>query len=516
MRRFGKLFPILLLVGCMVPSDAKVSDESAINGIDDSGFGSDSGDTDADGEDYVPSEDESDYLALAPAATDQYVFVANPDRDTLSRIAVSTLAVVTVEVGRIPSSVQTTSDHRLAVTLDQGDDAVSIVHAETLDVFALEVRDNMNQLSLSPDGAWAMAWYDPNAESLGSSGGVTSFNEVSFVRTDPATHYPMAVGYDPAGVRWSDDGTRAVVVSDACLAVVTLGDASPERTLIPLVEDDADPPVAEEVVLTPDGRYAFVRQRGVDDLLVVDLDNAVVDRVTVGTDPTDMDVRADGDFLTVVSRSARQLWSFDLANPYATAEVVDFPVDLPFGSITFTGDGKRAVLYTNASAVAALSIWEVGTTDFDTRALVKPAASVGLSPEGTTALVFHTRENAADANRDDPFYDQWALTLMETDDNGENRLLLPTEPTGYTVTDDDRYGYFILDGHDLLEMVSFDTLIPTTVPLPSQPAFIGTFPGLDMAWASQAHDLGRISFYDPATASLDTITGFELNGEIDH
>ena len=37
-----------------------------------------------------------------------------------------------------------------------------------------------------------------------------------------------------------------------------------------------------------------------------------------------------------------------------------------------------------------------------------------------------------------------------------------------------------------------------------------------MAWASQAHELGRLSFYDPDAASLDTITGFELNSEIEH
>jgi hypothetical protein len=37
-----------------------------------------------------------------------------------------------------------------------------------------------------------------------------------------------------------------------------------------------------------------------------------------------------------------------------------------------------------------------------------------------------------------------------------------------------------------------------------------------VAWASQAHELGRLSFYDPDAASLDTITGFELNSEIEH
>ena len=505
---------ILLLVACGTSTDY---------GYDSGGQYGDSGynyeadtDTDTDADSDPPSEDESDYLKLAPAATDKYVFVANPDRDTLTRIAVAELEVKTVEVGRIPSAVQTTADYRLAVTLDEGDDAVSIVHAETLEVFPVAIRDNMNQLSLSPDGAWAMAWYDPDAESLGASGGVTSFNEVSFVRTDPGTHYPLAVGYDPAGVRWSADGNRAIVVSDESLAVVDLTGSEPVRTLIPLVDDDIDPPVAEEVVLAPDGRFAFVRQRGMERLLVVDLDNGVLDQVAVGADPTDMDVTIDGASLAVVARTAREVWTYDLANPYAAPEVVAFPVDVAYGSISFTGDGERALLYTNASAVTALSIWEVGTDQWSTRALVKPVESVGLSPEGTTALIFHTKGNAADADPEDPFYNEWALTLLETDSIGENRLLLPSEPTGYTVTDDDRWGFFILDGHDLLEAVHFDTLIPTLVTLPSEPAFVGTLPGESVAWASQRHELGRISFYDPDADALDTLTGFELNSDIEH
>ena len=513
--------PFLLLAAC---ADYNLAGKTASEDADASGAESDTDtDTDSDadgdadsGDTDLPSEEEADYLRFAPAATDKYVFVANPDRDTLTRVAVSTLAVDTVEVGRIPSTVQTTADYRLAVTLDEGDDAISIVYAETLEVFPVEIRDNMNQLSLSPDGAWAMAWYDPDAESLGSTEGVTSFNEVSFVRTDPPTHYGMAVGYDPAGVRWSEDGTRAVVVSDGSLAVVDLTQDPPARTLILLEEDQIDPPVAEEVVLAPDGRYAFVRQRGVQDLLVVDLDNEVVDRVTVGSDPTDMDVTIDGTSLVVVARAARQLWTFDLANPYADADTVDFPVDLALGSLQLTGDGRRAVLYTNATLIDALAIWDVGTDDWDTRSLVKPVANVGLSPSGDTALIFHTEDNADDADPADPFYDEWAVTLMETDGLGENRLLLPSEPTGYTVSDDDRWGYFILDGHDLLEAASFSSLIPTLVTLPSEPAFIGTLPGQDVAWASQRHELGRLSFYDPDAATLNTLTGFELNSDIDH
>ena len=36
------------------------------------------------------------------------------------------------------------------------------------------------------------------------------------------------------------------------------------------------------------------------------------------------------------------------------------------------------------------------------------------------------------------------------------------------------------------------------------------------AWVSQDHPLGRISFFDPDDASLETLTGFELNSGIEN
>jgi hypothetical protein len=45
---------------------------------------------------------------------------------------------------------------------------------------------------------------------------------------------------------------------------------------------------------------------------------------------------------------------------------------------------------------------------------------------------------------------------------------------------------------------------------------VGVLPGQSVAWASQAHELGRLSFYDPDSTTLDTITGFELNSDIEH
>ena len=68
--------------------DADVAAEAPNDGEFDDGYG---------------SESEDSFLALRPATTDAYVFVANPDRNTVSRISVPSLEVLTTEVGVEPS-----------------------------------------------------------------------------------------------------------------------------------------------------------------------------------------------------------------------------------------------------------------------------------------------------------------------------------------------------------------------------------------------------------------------------
>lgn len=516
----GSLFLLLFGPGCADYSlDAGMSLTESRNdtGYDQGAADADADtDTDADTDDDLPPEEEDDYLRMAPAATDKYVFVANPGRDTITRIAVSDLSVKTVDVGHIPSTVFTTGDFAQAVTLNEGDDSVTIVASETMEVLDLPIRDNMNSLSLSGNGEWAMAWYDPNKESMGTSNGVISFNEVSFVRMETPTHFPLAVGYNPQGVRWSDDGKLAVVVSDGSLAVIDLTVDPPTSRTIAIAEDELDAPPAEEVVLTPDGKYAFVRQGDTEFLLVVELATGAVAEVQVGEDPTDMDVTPDGQRLAVVARSAREIWAYDVDDPFATPSLVPFPSDSAYGAVAFAGDGTRAILYTNAVLLDSMAIWDTETDSFDERSLIKPVQSIGLSPAGDNAIVFHTKSDAADADDDNPFNGEWAATLMQTDGTGENKLLLPAEPKGYGVTDDNAFGFFIMEGENTLEVVSFSTLLPTLITLPSEPVFVGALPDAPFIYASQQHELGRISFYEAANTELDTITGFELNADIEH
>lgn len=512
--------PLLLLALLAACSDSGLamkgtSDEAAMVPSDTAGGGADAGDADVD-EDTDPPETESDYLRLAPAATDAFVFVANPDRDSVTRIQVDTLAVLTAAVGDHPSVVTTSADYSRAVTFNEGSDDVSIIDAATLAVKTVGVRDDFNQMAMSGDGEWVMCWYDPDTESTGQTGGVQSFNEVSFVRLDDAKHFPMAVGPKPHAVRWSADGTKAIVVSDASLALLDLTAATLAPVLIPIADDEQDAPPAEEVELSPNGAYAFVRQFGSDAILVVDLANLDVTSLPVGSNPTDLDVSPDGQTVAVVSRGDKQVWTFDAANPFTVPGVIDFPSENAYGSLLYAGAGEKGILYTNAAAIPHYGLWDTTTGVVTEKSLVKPVGSMGISPTGGSLLVFHTHGDADDADRSSPFYGEWALTLINLADFRDNPMVLEAEPASYTVSDDGRYGYFIMGTMKYLETLNFSTLLVDEVPLPSTPVHIGVLPDSNLAYASQEHDLGRLSFYDPDAATLDTITGFELNADIDH
>ena len=482
------------------------------------GFDADAdADSDADADnDSGGSETEDPYFKLPPAGTDSYVFVANPDRDTVTRIQVPELLVDTRDVGAMPTQVQTTADYMRAVTLNEGSDDVSIIDAELFTVDTVGIRDNFNAMSLSGDGQWAAAWYNPDAESSASSGGIQTFNEVSFVNLDTKVHTPMVVGFNPRGIRWSADGTLAVVVSDASLAIIDLTAATLSPQLVPIADDVVDAPAAEEVELSPDSNWAFVRQYGTSEIVLVDLHALTSDLLPVGDNPTDLDLSPDGAEVAVMARDAHELWIFDAVDPLAAPRIVSTPADTAYGSVLFAGGGGQAVLYTNATRVSKFATWNTTTDIITDHSLVKPVSSMAASPTGGSLLVFHTEDDASDADTTSQFYGEWALTLVDLDDFRQNPILLPNEPSGYSVTTDGKYGFYLLEGFNFLEVLDFETMLPEEIALKSPPVFVGTLPETDIAFASQENDLGRISFYTADQGSLDTITGFELNSQIDH
>ena len=483
-------------------------------------------DADADDENWG-SEQEDDFLKLLPAVTDQYVFVANPARDTVTRISVPSLEVITVDVGVEPDVVVTTSDYSRAITFNKGSDTISVIDSSTLDVLEVDVLDNLNNMEVSPNGDWAIAFHDADLEENNSSSSSTqSFNEISIVDTLTGDHYPMVVGRNPHQVKFTEDSNLAVVISDEKLALINLGASYPDRSIVEISDDLLDPPRAEEVEITPNGDYAFIRQYGANELVLVDLSSEEVYNLPVGDNPTDLDISPDGLDAVIVDRGAGQIYIYPTEDPETqVATIIDLPVDEYIGSLQFSPDSSKAVLYTTAVPVSHYTTWDltgdIAAEDAMTvRPLVKPIASVSITPTGGGLVIFHSDESSDDG---DPAYDGHdALTLVDLDDFLDNPMILPGEPTAYASSDSGEVGFYIMEGVPTLTMVAFDALLHWDIGLKSDPVHVGVLPNTNYAYVNQEHDLGRLSFLDPGEPldphddELKTITGFELNSAIEH
>ena len=191
----------------------------------------------------------------------EYVFVANPDRNTLSRINVQTLSVLTTEVGELPAVVLSTPDETKAVVFNKGSDSVSVVDSTTMQVAHVDVREDFNQMVMSPNGAGSSATtMRPPSIQMTPLPRVhaPSTRSVWFIWTTWNT--PHGRRFNPRDIQFSNDGARAVIVSDAWLAVVDLGAEAQSPHRIQISDDTVYPPEAEEVVLTPNGDQALIRQ----------------------------------------------------------------------------------------------------------------------------------------------------------------------------------------------------------------------------------------------------------------
>ena len=505
------------LCGCAASKEAMdigMANSEADMAFDSDSYGEEAAPDAGTTDDGYGSEEEKSILGLRPASTNQYVFVANSDRDTVTRIDVATLEVMTASVGVYPSMVVTSADYTTAVTFNAGSDSISVVDTQTLAVTEVEIRSNLNQMKISPDGRWVICYHDASAEDDGRVAGAISYNEISVVDIESLNHFETVVGAFPHDVQFTSDSLVAVMVSDDYLAVIDLDPDGPTTQRIPLSDQSVDALTAEEVLLDPDGQYAIVRQYGAQNLVLVNLLEGVTSSLSVGSNPTDMDLSGSGDEAIVVARGSGELWIYDLDDPEGDPDVVTLPEAMVFGSLVMTPDDERGFLFTTAIDQALYGVWDRMTNEVTVRSLVKPISSFEVSPDGLTGVVFHPQTNG-DLKWDSPFFNHYAMTLIDLSDLFTNPIRLDGKPMAYDNIDDGTRGFVVLEEMPHLIIMDYETLIHDEISLPSEPTFLGILPQTPTVYVSQEHALGRISFFDSVADEIQTITGFELNAAIE-
>jgi len=478
-------------------------------------------DDDMGDDDTGPPEDENDFVSVPPAPGDIYVFIVNPNRDSVSKVNVETRQITTIEVGDEPSMVLVTPDYTRAAVFNDGEDSVSVVDVQTDEVATVAVREDFNYMTMSPSGSQAVCFL--NTALLDGSenfNGVLSYTEVSIVDLDGLVSHDFSVGFNPKQVKFADDGDRAVIISDEFITVVDLTLSPPEPQLIDLEADPFDPPVAAEVEVEPSGEFAFIRYHSEDALQVVDLDTGDLAWLYAGTDPTDMDLSPDGSEIVVVSRTSRELRTFLASDPEETPVILDLPDTETIGSVSMAPVGEGAVLYTTAELTDRITMWDRATDELTIKRLEKPVDQMVMSPDGESMLAIHTLADAPDEN--DIYSDHYVMTIITIDAGTfvPNAVLLEDELMSLANFDAGDKAVFMMDQNRYVGVIDYDTRLVDDVLVPSYPVHVGVMPeeeGLPapVGWVSQDHPLGRISFIEPDDLAIQTVTGFELNSGIE-
>jgi hypothetical protein len=482
--------------------------------------------------------EEAEYEFGPPISSDRYVYVAMTAQDELARIDGRTLVVRATPVGESPRVVRSIPNTDGAIALDSVNGTVTIVrpNGDTDTRKVLPTLPNLNRLDVDPTGRYAVIWFDlQQAIADGGIGGIGSFQDVTVLNLTPGVERAvnLTVGFRPRDVQFDAAGTRGYVITQDGVSVVDLGYSTthPPSIVPPIpIADPLVPPGNIEVGIVATGQYAAVRIAGQATLRIVDVAGpspGTMFDIPLASAATDLDLAPDGSRVYVVQRDAHTLSIVDVPGDAFAPSGVE-TVALPsttMGSLVLSADGRRGLMFTNATLDERLTMIKLDTPGFPrvTWPLKKAVRAIGISPSGTSAIVIHAKApgDPAQAGTVDEFIDRsYGYSLVDMATGFAKLQVTPVDPGPFAYAPDGTKAYLALDGGDAinatrqLQIVMVQTGVVTTKQLGSPPSQVGILPVAGEAFISQRHPLGRVTFVGLAADGLRTITGFDLNSDI--
>ena len=516
-------------------SDEGVASSGNVFGGSDAGmgFGGDNngGGTNADAsssaDTSLPPETEKEVDFGAPEGSPNFVFIPVPGEDHVVKVSGKTQAVTLVEVGDRPTVIRSVPGQDAVVVISSGTDELAILRAtETSDdVRNVAILPHCNSVSVSPDGAWAIAWYD-HGRAIPSEP-VGSFQAVALVSlTDAkAPALTLSIGFRPRSIDFTSDGKRALIVTDDGVCVVDLL-AAKNGDVIPPVSIAVDPlakPADREVRTTPDGMWAIVRQSGLAGLYAIHLPSKKLVQVVLSSVPTDLDVTPDGTLAIAVLRDSAEIAFVDLpatSTPTLPTEVLSI-APLTAGLARITDDGKTAILYSSVGGIESLASIDLKTRKGILVPLRKTVDYIWLAKGAHTAVLVHKPAPGPlyDQDTTEQFVDDaQGYTLLDVDTGYTKLVLTDVAPVGIAASASPSKAWILLpDPKNVAHRVQaagLDSLLVTDHPLGSRPQYVRPLDAAGVVAISQQHPSGRMSFIDAQTGTAKTVTGYELNGLI--
>ncbi len=496
--------------------------------------------------DNLPPEQQQPISGPPPAATPDFVFALDPSGAQAVRVDARSLAIEAIPLGGVPAEIAAFPNADRVLVLNPGNDELHLLDATNP---GPTVRTNVpldrrqDHLRLAPDGSWAAAFTDPNnAPDQGAEGIVTVVRLAGPGQPAGGVPYDRAAGFRVSDVFFRIAGgatTGAVAVALDSVAFVDLSkpvppDLPPRQPLPASASADL---ASRSVVATPDGAFVLIRSFTAKELTVVDVDAQTVSTLALPDIATDLEIEGGGTAAVAVLRATAQVEVFRIpadlrptgapqlvslggfnAGQISLAPVPDPATGHPFG-----------LLFTNASPTMEIARLDIasGTVVPYPDALQKLVQGVGISPDGKAAVVVHRPD--PNPQTTDPYERQVALDQgYSMFDLGSAVAQLKRTGTvavqGFAFAPGGGAAAVALrdDGNQVygVDVLDLDTLVATSLGLASPPEFVGAIPqqtgasAAPLVWVTQVDPGGRISFVDLDSQSIQTVTGFELNSQI--
>lgn len=276
--------------------------------------------------------------------------------------------------GESPSGVEGMSGGGgTLIVLNKDEASVSLLNRETgKEVGKIAVGDGPHEVAVSPDGKTAVVC-NYGTRTPGNSLSVIDLPTQIVTKTIDLGEYKR-----PHGILFFADGQRIVVTSEVAKKLL----------IVDLVKGEVIKAIATEgeishmVVLSPDGRRAYVANLGSSSISVIDLESGTfIARIATGEGSEGVDVSPDGKEIWVGNRVANNVTIVDATTLKVvyTMDCATFPI-----RCKFTPDGRYVL-------VSCASSGDVVVFDAKQRTLIKRISMELKALEGTKDRLFGDR-----------------------------------------------------------------------------------------------------------------------------
>jgi len=464
-----------------------------------------------------------------PAAGKRYVYVAVPKQNMVVKIDSQTLQVRSIKVGHDPGALRTLKGQDVAVVLNRKSATASVLRSRTDgsdDIATLKTASHLNNLAVSPNGKYAVAFFDVS-RSKGQMANKQTLQDVTLLKLEKGKEsaVDLTAGFLPSKVQFSSDSSRAFVITEKSISIIDPAKATKPAILptVPLLKDAVSEPKPAEVLVTPDGKLALLRQAGIKGIRAVDLTTKAITDLTLNAEATDLDLTKKGTMAIAVLRDAGEVALIDVPGDITGGGTVDTLSTGKYtaGQATVTDDGGTAYLFTNASTQEVLLIADLTNRKLKVHPLQKGVRAVYATLDSKTALVLHNKVKGTPSTQDglETYIDKsYGYSMINMALGFSKLMLTDTDPGKVAFAPDSKTGYLTLSDAawsirsvEAMDLASFQV---KSITLNSPPVALGVIATTKQVYVPQSHPLGRVTFVDMTTLATKTVPGFELNSEV--